>query len=139
MKVLQFAFSEDDSPHLPHRHVENAVVYTGTHDNDTTRGWSATMSQEERARFHLYTGARSDEAASETLVRLAFESVARWAIVPMQDVLDLASSARMNTPGEARGNWTWRARESDFTPEGAARLRRLARLTGRARLPEKSA
>jgi 4-alpha-glucanotransferase len=128
MKVLQFAFSEDDSPHLPHRHVENAVVYTGTHDNDTTAGWTKTLSQEERERFLLYTGVPPDPAA---LLRLAYDSVARWAIAPMQDVLALPSSARMNTPGLAEGNWTWRARESDFTAENAGRLRRLAKLTGR--------
>jgi len=131
MKVLQFAFSEDDSPHQPHRHEENAVVYTGTHDNDTTRGWSETLSKEERDRFHLYTGAGPADPASLTLLRLAYESVARWAIVPMQDVLDLPTSARMNTPGRAEGNWTWRARESDFTLEAATRLRSLAHLTGR--------
>jgi 4-alpha-glucanotransferase len=131
MKVLQFAFSEDDSPHQPHRHRENAVVYTGTHDNDTTRGWSEMLSNEERERFHLYTGARPDEPASSTLLRLAYESVARWAIVPMQDVLDLPSTARMNTPGLAEGNWTWRAREADFSLESATRLRLMAQLTGR--------
>ncbi|MDQ6893939.1 MAG: 4-alpha-glucanotransferase [Acidobacteriota bacterium] len=128
MKVLQFAFSEDDSPHLPHRHVENAVVYTGTHDNDTTSGWAKTLSKAERDRFLLYTGMPPDAAA---LLRLAYESVARWAIAPMQDVLALPSSARMNTPGLAEGNWRWRARESDFTAENAAQLRRLAKVTGR--------
>jgi 4-alpha-glucanotransferase len=131
MKVLQFAFSEDDSPHQPHRHGENAVVYTGTHDNDTTRGWSETLSKEERDRFHLYTGAPPEEPASSSLLRLAYESVARWAVVPMQDVLDLPTSARMNTPGLAAGNWTWQAREDDFTLESATRLRRMAQLTGR--------
>jgi 4-alpha-glucanotransferase len=130
MKVLQFAFSEDDSPHLPHRHIENAVVYTGTHDNDTTAGWGEAVSPQERERFILYTGVSADPAG--TLLRLAYESVARWAIVPMQDILGLPSSARMNKPGIAAGNWKWRARESDFTAQSAERLGRLAALTGRA-------
>ncbi|HEY6050202.1 MAG TPA: 4-alpha-glucanotransferase, partial [Thermoanaerobaculia bacterium] len=135
MKVLQFAFSEDDSPHLPHRHTENAVVYTGTHDNDTTAGWAKTLPEEERERFLLYAGVPPDPAA---LLRLAYDSVARWAIGPMQDVLELPSSARMNTPGVAKGNWTWRAKESDFTAENAGRLRRLGEVTGRIRRQKSS-
>ena len=128
MKVLQFAFSEDDSPHLPHRHAGTSVVYTGTHDNDTTEGWAKSLTGEERERFLLYTGVPPDAAA---LLRLAYDSVAKWALAPMQDVLALPSSARMNTPGLAEGNWTWRAEESDFTAENAARLRRLAEVAGR--------
>jgi 4-alpha-glucanotransferase len=135
MKVLQFAFSEDDSPHLPHRHTENSVVYTGTHDNDTTSGWAKALSEEEGERFLVYTGVPPDAAA---LLRLAYASTARWAIAPMQDVLALPSSARMNTPGLAEGNWTWRARASDFTAENAARLRRLAEVTGRIRRQKSS-
>ncbi|HYK41959.1 MAG TPA: 4-alpha-glucanotransferase [Thermoanaerobaculia bacterium] len=130
MKVLQFAFSQDDSPHLPHRHIENAVVYTGTHDNDTSAGWARELSDEERERFLLYAGV---DPGAGALLRLAYESVARWAIAPMQDVLELPGSARMNTPGVAEGNWAWRARASDFGAETAARLRRLAAVTGRSR------
>ncbi len=132
MKVLQFAFSELDSEHLPHRHVPRLVVYTGTHDNDTARGWFASRGEEERARARDYLGC--DGSAIEwDLIRAAYESVADWAFVPMQDVLGLGSEARMNTPPLADGNWLWRMPEDGFHAEHAARLRRLAVLTGRAR------
>jgi 4-alpha-glucanotransferase len=130
MKVLQFAFGEDDSPDLPHRHLGNAVVYTGTHDNDTTRGWFAGLPEADRARLFDYLGPDS-EPVEWKLIRAAYASVADRAIVPMQDLLGLDSQARMNTPGRSKGNWAWRARANQFGPELAARLRRLASLTGR--------
>lgn len=131
MKVLQFAFVEDDSPHAPHRHIANEVVYTGTHDNDTARGWFEGLASEERQRALDYLG--SDGRGIEwDLIRAAYESVADRAVVPLQDVLGLGSEARMNVPAEAAGNWLWRARSEEFTAERAARLRRLADLTGRA-------
>jgi 4-alpha-glucanotransferase len=132
MKILQFGFSEDDSEHLPHRHVANSVVYTGTHDNDTSRGWFASLSGEERGRVLDYLGGDGSEIEWD-LIRAAYGSVADLAVVPLQDILGLGSEARMNTPGRAGGNWLWRARADDFSPERAARLRRLARLTGRTR------
>jgi 4-alpha-glucanotransferase len=132
MKVLQFGFSEDDGEHLPHRHVSNAVVYTGTHDNDTARGWFAALSEDERRRALDYLG--GDGSAIEwDLIRAAYESVAATAIVPLQDVFGLGSEARMNTPAVAGGNWAWRAAAADFTAERAQRLHRLAQLTGRLR------
>ncbi|HEY6929578.1 MAG TPA: 4-alpha-glucanotransferase [Thermoanaerobaculia bacterium] len=130
MKVLQFAFSENDSPHLPHRHVPRSVVYTGTHDNDTTRGWFASLSLEERDRVRDYLGGDGHEIEWD-LIRAAFASVSERAVVPIQDVFSLGSAARMNHPGRPEGNWIWRAREEDFTPERAARLKRLADVTGR--------
>ncbi|HZI67996.1 MAG TPA: 4-alpha-glucanotransferase [Thermoanaerobaculia bacterium] len=130
MKVLQFAFYGEDGPYLPHRHSRNSVVYTGTHDNDTSRGWWTGLTREERERVREYLG--SDGTAIEwDLIRAACTSVADRAIVPVQDVFGLGSEARMNTPGEGVGSWSWRAREEDFTGERAARLRRLASLTGR--------
>jgi 4-alpha-glucanotransferase len=130
MRVLQFGFSEEDSEHLPHRHAANSVVYTGTHDNDTARGWFAALPEEDRRRALDYLG--GDGTAIECdLIRAAYESVARMAIVPLQDVFGLGREARMNTPGQARGNWTWRASASDFTAARAQRLRRLASLSGR--------
>ena len=132
MKVLQFAFSEDDSPYLPHNHVANAVVYTGTHDNDTARGWFETAPAGDRRRALDYLGA-SGERIEWDLIRAACASVADRAIVPVQDVFGLGSEARMNTPGVAANNWTWRAEEADFTDERAAHLRRLVELTGRTR------
>ena len=132
MKVLQFAFYEADSPYLPHRHVPNAVVYTGTHDNDTTRGWWGTLDPEARRRVSAYLG--SDGTGIEwDLIRAAYASVADRAIVPLQDVFGLGSEARMNTPAEAEGNWSWRARDEDFRNDRNGRLRDLAELTGRVR------
>jgi len=130
MKVLQFAFYEADSPYLPHRHVGNGVVYTGTHDNDTTRGWWRTLDADARGRVRDYLGTTGDEIEWD-LIRAAYASVADRAIVPLQDVFGLGSEARMNTPAEAEGNWSWRAREEDFANDRNATLRRLADLAGR--------
>jgi 4-alpha-glucanotransferase len=130
MKVLQFAFYEPDSPYLPHRHVPNAVVYTGTHDNDTTRGWWGTLDPDARRRVRDYLGSTGAEIEWD-LIRAAYASVADRAIVPLQDVFGLGSEARMNTPAEAEGNWSWRAREVDFMSDRNARLRGLAELAGR--------
>ncbi len=135
MKVLQFAFSEDDSPHLPHRHVPRSVVYTGTHDNDTARGWFEKLGEEGKRRVLDYLGSDA-RTISWDLIRAAYASVAERAVVPLQDIFDLGSEARMNTPAFGSGNWKWRALPEDFSPERAARLRRLAELTGRAR-PER--
>jgi 4-alpha-glucanotransferase len=132
MKILQFAFYEADSPYLPHRHVPNAVVYTGTHDNDTTRGWWATLDPKARWRVSSYLG--SDGAEIEwDLIRAAYGSVADRAIVPLQDVFGLGSEARMNTPAEAHGNWSWRVRDEDFRNDRNARLLELAQMTGRGK------
>ncbi len=130
MKVLQFAFSEPDSAYLPHRHVPNAVVYTGTHDNDTTRGWWGTLDPEAQRRARDYLGTTGAEIEWD-LIRAAYSSVADRAIVPLQDVFSLGSEARMNNPALAEGNWGWRAREDQFANDRNARLRRLAELTGR--------
>ena len=130
MKVLQFAFYGPDSEYLPHRHPVNAVVYTGTHDNDTARGWYAGLKPEERERVWDYLGSDGSQIHWD-LIRAAYSSVARRAIVPMQDVLGLGSEARMNTPAAPEGSWCWRAPEGAFAGEIAARLRRMAILTGR--------
>jgi 4-alpha-glucanotransferase len=135
MKVLQFAFYEPDSDYLPHRHVPNAVVYTGTHDNDTARGWFANLTPEEKARVRDYLGC--DGSAIEwDLIRSAFASVCDRAIVPMQDILGLGSEARMNNPAEPGGNWGWRAHADAFRTDLAAWLARLGQLTARG--PERS-
>jgi 4-alpha-glucanotransferase len=136
MKVLQFAFGELDGVHAPHRHRRRSVIYTGTHDNDTTRGWHARLGAEERARVHAYLGTTGDGPHWD-LVRAAYTSVAELAIVPLQDLLGLGSEARMNTPAEAAGNWSWRLRPGALGAELAERLRRLAALTGR--LPREEA
>lgn len=114
MKVLQFAFGGDDrNPFLPHHHPERAVVYTGTHDNDTTRGWyqhGATEGERDHLRRYL----KSDGTrVARDLVEAALASRADTAIVPFQDVLELGTEGRMNVPGRADGNWTWRFRWED--------------------------
>ncbi len=130
MKVLQFAFSSPDNPHLPHNYEhENWVVYTGTHDNDTTKGWWASAPIEERAFARRYLG--REYVSTWDFIRLAYSSVASRAVVPMQDVLSLGSEARMNLPGTTKGNWSWRMPESAPSPGLAAKLRHLAETYGR--------
>ena len=132
MKVLQFAFDGDPgNPHLPAHHREHSVVYTGTHDNDTTLGWWGSLDAGTRdlVRAQLVD---PDEEMPWALVRLALSSTARLAVVPAQDVLGLGSSARMNTPGVPEGNWTWRAEHGDFDAARAARLRVLVDGSDRA-------
>jgi 4-alpha-glucanotransferase len=133
MKVLQFAFGGGaDNPYLPHNYLDpNYVVYTGTHDNDTTRGWFASLADDERSRVCRYVGTDGSRI-TEDLMRLALMSIARTAVVPLQDVLDLGSEARMNTPGQAEGNWSWRVQGSQLTEPPAACLAELTTLYGRA-------
>jgi 4-alpha-glucanotransferase len=124
MRILQFAFSgEPHHPYLPHNFVRSTVVYTGTHDNDTTRGWYNALGDAERDRVRRYL-ARDGSDITWDLIRLAWSSVADYAVVPLQDLLDLDTAARMNTPGRAVGNWAWR-----FTDVPHAVLDRLADLT----------
>jgi 4-alpha-glucanotransferase len=128
---LQFAWAEDaKQPYLPHNYAHNCVVYTGTHDNDTTVGWFSTASPRERLYVHTYTGTDGRNIAWD-FIRLAFSSVANTAIIPLQDVLSLGTHARMNLPGRAGGNWSWRHRETMLTDELAQKLRALTTATGR--------
>jgi 4-alpha-glucanotransferase len=131
MKVLQFAFDGDpDNLHLPHHHGEHNVVYTGTHDNDTTVGWWESLDEDSR---HRVRSVLSDpgEAMPWALVRLAMESTARLSVVPAQDVLGLGSESRMNIPGTGRGNWTWQAPAGAFDSQLATRIRELVAATDR--------
>lgn len=131
MKVLQFAFGGDaQNPFLPHNHTEHAVVYSGTHDNDTTAGWYAAADAAVKSHLRAYFG-EAQETAASLLVRAAFASVCHTAIVPMQDVLGLGSEGRMNVPGTTEGNWSWRMRDGDLTLLQAQRMARLVRLYGR--------
>jgi 4-alpha-glucanotransferase len=132
MRILQFAFQDPDSSYLPHNLVKNCIVYTGTHDNDTTRGWFDALDAPAREKVLAYVGGDGSTIAWD-LLRVAFTSLADRAIVPMQDVLGLGTDARMNRPGEATGNWTWRARGEDFTAERAAGLRKVLEVSGRLR------
>ncbi len=132
MKILQFGFTDPDNPDLPHHYVPHRVVYTGTHDNDTTRGWYASIPEGERdfARRYLGRGAEDLDIAWD-LIRAAFASVARFAVIPLQDVLDLGTEARMNYPGRLGGNWAWRYSADALTPARQERLRDLAVLYSR--------
>ncbi len=126
MKVLQFAYAGGGADlYLPHNYSENYVVYTGTHDNDTTQGWFDAAPDEERDFVRRYL-ARDDQNVVWELIRLAYMSVARYAVVPLQDVLQLGSEARMNTPGEAGGNWGWRFEEGQLEGWLAPALAELA-------------
>lgn len=135
MKVLQFAFGGDlaGNPYVPHNHTVSSVVYTGTHDNNTARGWfrrDATV--DDRERLCRYLGHHVTESnAHEVMIRMAMMSVADRAVVPMQDVLGLDESARMNLPSVPSGNWGWRMRPGEITPGVARGLREMAYMYGR--------
>lgn len=141
MKILQYAFGGDaNNPHLPHNFTPNTVVYTGTHDNDTTVGWyegtarkkkkKSDHNSREREYFLEYLDS-DGEKINWDLIRGAFASVADTAIVPLQDVLGLDNEARMNLPATESGNWQWRFRKGDLTEKHARLLRKMAKTYGR--------
>ncbi len=131
MKILQFGFTTTDSPHLPHRYEPQTVVYTGTHDNDTARGWFDHATPEEKQRATTYLGVNGG-GVPEAMVRAVLTSVGRLAVIPVQDILGLGSEARMNRPGEEEENWSWRmAGGGVLTMDIARRLRSLVEITGR--------
>ncbi|MBD2163574.1 4-alpha-glucanotransferase [Calothrix membranacea FACHB-236] len=133
MKVLQFAFGSDPgNPFLPFNYPRNAVVYTGTHDNDTTIGWFNQAGDWEKENLLLYLGCVSPEGIHWDLIRLALSSIANQAILPLQDILGLGGEARMNFPSVAEGNWEWRYVEHALTKELSHKLKRLTTLYGRA-------
>jgi 4-alpha-glucanotransferase len=132
MRVLQFGFDGNaQNPHLPHMLRHNSVCYTGTHDNDTTRGWFASLDEETRQRVESYLGTDA-RAMPQALVRAACASVATLAIVPLQDLLGLGSEGRLNTPGTAQGNWGWRVPPDALVAELAQRCATMNHLYGRA-------
>jgi len=130
MRVLQFAFGDDPGEHHPDQHPRNAVVYTGTHDNDTSRGWFEAHDQPGKRR--ILDELQADESTVVwRLIELAYASPADTIIIPLQDLLELGSEARMNVPGVRDGNWCWRVRGDRLTRELAAQLRELADAHGR--------
>lgn len=133
MKVLQFAFENTgESSFLPHQFTTpNCVCYTGTHDNDTTRGWYESLRDDCRYKLRRYLHASDQDTISWELVRLCLSSTAAYAIFPLQDILNLGSESRMNMPGRAAGNWGFRFRDGMLTPELAQALRELSCLYGR--------
>ncbi len=131
MKVLQFAFDGDArNLYLPHNHQRNGVVYTGTHDNNTTLGWYRQLDPDSRRFLHHYLGVSESTELDMPWVmnRLALCSVAELAVLPMQDILSLDAHSRMNVPGTTEGNWQWRFEWSQLWPQLAADLRQLSGL-----------
>ena len=141
MKVLLFAFDGESgpNPYAPHNHRPDSVVYTGTHDNNTVCGWWANDSdQKARSLVSEYTGREvNDVNVSEVFANMALSSTSGLAILPMQDILSLGASARMNIPGVAAGNWVWRMTNDQFESLHEAdsgirmRYKRLNRIYGR--------
>ncbi|NEZ55125.1 4-alpha-glucanotransferase [Leptolyngbyaceae cyanobacterium CCMR0081] len=133
MKILQFAFGSDHrNPYLPFNCDRNFVIYTGTHDNDTTVGWYSKANDYEKQRLIDFVGGVAPESVHWAMIRLALSSVATLSIVPLQDLLGLGSEARMNTPGLAEGNWEWRFDAAMLNPTVCHQFRTLTELYGRA-------
>jgi 4-alpha-glucanotransferase len=131
MAVLQFGFSNPDAHiYLPHRLAPDKVIYTGTHDNDTTVGWWNNAAPQERAAVESLVGRQAD-GVNWALIRLAQSSVASLSVVPLQDVLGLGSEARLNTPSLAEGNYHWRYQPGSLQPELTRCLANLAEVTDR--------
>jgi len=131
MKVLQFAFDDGaTNPYLPHNHTANAVIYTGTHDNDTTLGWYLSLDDKRRQYINYYLDCQPEQMPWP-LIRCALASVAKYAIIPMQDILALDSLHRMNIPGTTEDNWQWRFQWSQLQGPLAERLHELVSLYGR--------
>ncbi|OYD96365.1 4-alpha-glucanotransferase [Nostoc sp. 'Peltigera membranacea cyanobiont' 210A] len=135
MKILQFAFGEGSQAEkrfLPFNYQSNCIVYTGTHDNDTTVGWFNQLLPPEKTQVLSYLGCQSESGIHWDLIRLALSSVANQAIIPLQDVLGLGTEARMNFPGKNVGSWGWRYQSAALTPEISDRLRAMTETYGRA-------
>jgi 4-alpha-glucanotransferase len=134
MKVLQFAFGGDASnPYLPFNVQDtNCVIYTGTHDNDTTVGWYEKANDDEKRNLTFYLGNISPDGVHWDLIRLAMGSVANVAIFPLQDILGLGSNARMNVPSQGEGNWEWRYRSEAMNSELSQRMKNFVEFFGRS-------
>jgi 4-alpha-glucanotransferase len=131
MKVLQFAFDGNPrNPHLPYAVTPDSIVYTGTHDNDTTAGWLNTLSGVQRRCIDSYLGS-GKVTECEDIVRCAYATTAALCIIPLQDVLCLDSRHRMNTPGIAEGNWRWRCEKKYFKSESLLRVKEFSEIYGR--------
>jgi 4-alpha-glucanotransferase len=134
MRVLQFAFDKDmaENTHIIHRHDPNSIVFTGTHDNNTTVGWYKGLDRRDRKRFSDYVGKRvTKQNAHHVLHQLALMSVARIAIIPMQDILGLDEDCVMNRPSSAGGNWGWRMTVEQMKSLPSKRLKKMNAMYGR--------
>jgi 4-alpha-glucanotransferase len=136
-RVLQFAFDGNlDNPYLPHNYVPNTVVYTGTHDNNTTRGWFEELPADQRQNLWHYLKRPRGESgeAAAALIRLAWSSPAALALAPLQDLLNLGADARMNVPGRVEGNWRWRCTEDMLSAPAFQWLQDLTKTSNRSPL-----
>ncbi len=132
MRILQFAFNDwQDNSYLPHNYIPNCVVYTGTHDNETTLGWLKNLKEEDLAFVKAYVGQESDVDTSWGLIRAALSSVAETAIIPMQDYLELGNEARINFPSTFGENWKWRMDKDALSEELAEKIHRMAQIYAR--------
>lgn len=128
MKILQFAFDSQDSEYLPHNYTANCIVYTGTHDNDTSIGWWETFPRKKKSYVKKYLNVKREREIGWAMIRACLSSVADTVIIPMQDYLGLGSGARINTPSTLGENWKWRMLEGQFTDELAGRMYELTKL-----------
>ena len=129
MKVMQFAFDPyGDSAYLPHNHIPKSVLYTGTHDNDTTRGWFDTLSENEKNFVCDYLRIKSADEAVETIVSATLASVCETVIIPIQDYMELGTGARMNTPSTLGGNWLFRICKDDLSDRLSEKISRLVHI-----------
>jgi 4-alpha-glucanotransferase len=136
MRVLQFAFGEGpNNPHLPQNITPNNIAYTGTHDNDTTASWYQHLPAALKGEVQTFIGGVDAEPA-RALLRVAWQSQAKVAIAPVQDVLELGGGARMNRPGVAAGNWGWRLRPGQLKVAALDWLRQLTEISGRIQRPD---
>lgn len=134
MKVIEFAFdSRDEGDYLPYNYTRNTVVYTGTHDNQTLSAWYDELTEEDRKFADDYLGlaGQTKEQKVWAFIRMAMQSVSDICIIPLQDYLALGKEARMNHPSTTGGNWQWRLKKDQFSPELAERIRTLTKLSGR--------
>jgi 4-alpha-glucanotransferase len=135
MKVLQFAFGDDlpKNNYIPHNYTENFIVYTGTHDNNTTKGWYRKDADSAiHERLNRYTGQQvTEENVHDIFIRMAYGSVAKLAIIPIQDILGLDEAARMNKPASVKNNWSWRLLPEQVNGTLEEQLRELTKLYNR--------
>jgi 4-alpha-glucanotransferase len=135
MAILQFAFGKNvgTSVHSIHNHVHNCVVYTGTHDNNTSKGWFMDeTSKLQRRNLKQYTGKRiRKKNCNREMIRLAYSSVSKLAIIPIQDFIGLGSNARINTPSVAEGNWTWRLSKKLLSTKIEKKILKMVKTFGR--------
>ena len=137
MKVLEFAFDSRDSSgpreYLPYNYNKNCVVYTGTHDNETLKGWLGSIGPEEVEMVQKYIGRKTDDKDElvDEVIRMAQASTANTCIIPLQDYLHLDNKARMNHPSTLGGNWCWRVKSGQITKKLSATIKELTVLYGR--------